>query len=72
MAIVAATIATAAKAAIATNPKFSGITPELDAVITAIADGVANAINTELGIIKTSYNLHVHAGLGTPPIPPLV
>lgn len=71
MAILATTIATAAKAAIATNPNFNGVTPELSAFVDALSDGVANAVNAELGIIKTSYNLHVHASFGTPPVPPL-
>lgn len=74
MAILATTIAAAAKTAIAANPKFNGVTPELSAMLDAIASGVANAVNAELAVIKTQYNLHTHVtavGPTAPPLPPL-
>lgn len=71
MALVPSTVAAAVKTAIATNPNFKAVTPELSAVIDAISDSVCAAVNTELGLIKTQYNLHVHASFGTPPVPPI-
>jgi hypothetical protein len=72
--IQASTIASVAKAAIAANPKFQSITPELDALVTAIANGVATAVNAELTVMKTLYNSHTHVtavGPTAPPLPPM-
>jgi hypothetical protein len=69
--IQASTIAALAKVSIASNPKFKGVTPELDAVISAIADGVATAVNAELATMKLLYNLHTHVSPVGPTLPPV-
>lgn len=66
------TIASQAKAMIAANPKFAGITPELDAIVSAISLAVATGANIELAAIKTQYNLHVHGSAVGPTTPPVI
>lgn len=72
--ILSTLIAAEAKASIATDTNFNGITPQLGKIIDALASATANAVNTELATIKLSYNLHTHVtavGPSAPPLPPL-
>ncbi len=70
MAVSPSAIKNAARAAIATDTdNFTDITPEMDSLLTAVADAVAAAVNTELAIMKTKYNTHIHpasVGVTTP------
>ncbi len=69
------TIASQAKAMIAANPKFAGITPELDTIVSAVSLAVATGVNIELTAMKTIFNAHVHAsaaGPTTPPVTPML
>jgi hypothetical protein len=68
------TIAGLAKAAIAANPNFRGVTPELDAIVSAIASATASAVNAELAIMRVQFNVHTHVtpvGPTAPPLPPM-